>query len=366
MNPLKFMFIVLVLAVIFGVMWVTIFDRPEPTPPPEVADPWPSPPKVEVPETATAEFPFGSPGTGGSVRAAPAGSGGLAPPFTPDQPSDNAVAGGMATPFPPSGGSSEPAGYGPTSGVHSNMPPASDPTRTAAPPLDSPGSGEIRREFANFIEAAYQELQQGNLAEVHQRLSLWYDSPQLTPEEAWQLTELLDQVAGTVIYSREHTLEPPYTVKSGETLQRIAEDYSVPWRLLAKINGIQDGENLQPGQELKVVRGPFDAVIHLDRHELTLMLRGLYAGRFRIGVSREQQNLEGTYFVDEKFVQSDDPQSPFGKYWIKLDDQIGIHGTDDPRNLGTHNAHGSICLGEQDIEDVHDILSVGSRVQILR
>jgi len=216
------------------------------------------------------------------------------------------------------------------------------------------------------MEAAYKELDSGNLAKVHQTLSQWYNDPQLTPAEARQLTDLLDQVAGTVVYSRQHRLERPYTVQPGDTLQRIARSYGVPWQLLAKINGISDPENLRPGQQLKVVRGPFDAVVNLDKRELTLMLRGLYAGRFRIGLGRDQENLEGTYFVEDKIDQSDDPNSPLGRYWIKLNDRIGIHGTNDPRNVGASDGPGSICLSDRDIEDVHDILSIGSCVRILR
>jgi hypothetical protein len=242
------------------------------------------------------------------------------------------------------------------------LPAGSDVTQPVAPP-----PAGVRQTFSKFMEAAHSDLEQGKLADVHQTLSLWYDNPELSPEESRLLTELLDQIAGTVVYSREHVLERPYVVQSGDTLQRVARAYGVPWQLLAKINGIRDPENLEPGRELKVVRGPFDAVIDLDEHELTLKLGGLYAGRFPIGIGRNQADLEGIYFVQDKIVQSGDAGgSPLGQYWIKLDDRIGIHGTNDPRNVGRDDGPGTICLDQQDIEDVHDILSVGSRVQILR
>ena len=76
--------------------------------------------------------------------------------------------------------------------------------------------------------------------------------------------------------------------------------------------------------------------------------------------------MEGDYFVEDKIVQPDEPNSPLGRYWIKLSDRIGMHGTNDNRNVGSNDGPGSICLDNQDIEDVHDILSIGSRVQILR
>ncbi len=359
MNSIKTVVIVIVLAVVAGAVYVLINNNSSPAPPPELSDGWSSGPDVEVPDSTAPQFPFNSPNPVASVDASTAIPGGPAPPFSPESPSQQALSGSLAPPFSPT---DDPAGQDPLAGPNSPVLPArSDVTQPVAPPPIG-----VRETFAKFMEAAHADLEQGKLAEVHQTLSLWYDNPELSPEESRLLTDLLDQIAGTVVYSREHLLERPYVVKSGDTLQRIARAYGVPSQLLAKINGIRDAENLEPGRELKVVRGPFDAVIDLERHELTLKLGGLYAGRFAVGIGRNQLDLEGIYFVQDKIVQSDDFGNPLGRYWIKLDDRIGIHGTNDPRNVGRDDGPGTICLKEQDIEDVHDILSIGSRVQILR
>ncbi len=129
---------------------------------------------------------------------------------------------------------------------------------------------------------------------------------------------------------------------------------------------------------LKVVRGPFSAVIDLDNYELTLILNGRYAGRFAIGVGRDYTGLEGSYSVRDKVanphyygpdrieIDADDPNNPLGEFLIGLDDRIAIHGTNDPSNLHRIGGRGSICLGERDIKDVYGILSIGSRVTIRR
>jgi len=368
MNSLKTVLVVVVLALVAGAVYVLINNNTSTSmPPPEAADGWSSPPNVQVPDAATSESPFESRGMGVSAGPSMASSGGLAPPFVPDQGPSEAWGGGAAPPFSPEENAKDDfAGRAPLPEGRSEAPLPSDRVETIDPPLPGPGPSEVSKAFAHFIEAAHEELQQGNLTKVHQELSVWYKNPQLTSEESRQLVDLLDQLAGTVVYSRQHLLERPYTVQSGDTLPRIARSYGVPWQLLAKINGISDPENLQVGQQLKVVRGPFDAEIDLDRRELTLKLRGLYAGRFPVGIGPDQGDLEGTYFVEDKIDQSDDPNNPLGRYWIKLNDRIGIHGTNDLRNLGASGTPGSICLGDQDIEDIHAILSIGSRVQILR
>ena len=85
-----------------------------------------------------------------------------------------------------------------------------------------------------------------------------------------RITRMLDQMAAIVIYSRTSFTEPPYRVQPGDTLEKIAETYGVPAELLAKINGIRDPLHFQPGQELKVVRGPFSALVEAQLEAMAL------------------------------------------------------------------------------------------------
>ncbi len=222
------------------------------------------------------------------------------------------------------------------------------------------------------MRAIRSKLDADRLAEAHLLLSRWHNDPRLSPIQARELEQLLDQVTGTVIYSRKHLLEEPYIVRSGDTLTRIAQQYGVPVGLLAKINGIGDGQQPRPGQELKVVRGPFDAVVDLTGRELTVMLGDRYAGRFPIGIGRNLRGAEGVHQVTDKTVrpasydanQVADPSNPLGRRWIGLGEQLGIHGTNDPKDIGRDQGQGWISLGDRDIEDLYDILSIGSRVMI--
>ncbi len=255
--------------------------------------------------------------------------------------------------------------------------PADDvaPTSYDSGAAGAPGGGA---DFAAAMESAQRQLEGGQLASALRQLSGWYDSPQLSPEERQRLTALLDQVAGTVVYSTQNLLEPPYEVQAGESLETIGEKYQVPWQLLAKINGIDDPAALRPGERLKVVRGPFQAVVGLQRRELTLWTAdGLYAGRFPIGVGNELPPQEGTFAVSDKktnpvyygrdrAIGAEDPSNPLGERWIALGERMGIHGTNDAQSIGRTDLPGSISLNEQDVNDVYDILSLGSRVTIRR
>lgn len=213
------------------------------------------------------------------------------------------------------------------------------------------------------------------LAKALDALSRWFDSPNLPPEADAQVTAWLDQLAGTVVYSREHWLEPPHVVQQGESLVAIATKYDVSPELLRKINGIADPLYLPTGVQLKVVKGPFDVLVDKSRRRLTLFLDGMYAGSFPVGFGRDQIIADGAYAVRTKTLNppyqaadlalsADDPRNPLGERWIDLGSGLGIHGTNDPATFLSDEGRGVIRLSPHDAEDVFDIVTIGSRVII--
>lgn len=231
-----------------------------------------------------------------------------------------------------------------------------------------PDPAEIHNEFVAGMRAAEAMLAENHLVDALMELSNMVGDPLLSLQDEAQLMELLDQLAGTVIYSREHLLEPPYEVQPGDTLDRIAEAYHVPWQLLANINGINDARRqLRPGDTLKVVKGPFEAVVDLGRFRLTLFAGGCYAGRFDIGIGKDCATPEGEFVVQKKIVNpdyygkpymaADDPNNPLGEYALELADHLYIHGTNDPASVGRAESKGCIRLNNRDIADVFAILS---------
>lgn len=420
MNSLKTMLVVAVLASVAYGVYVTV-NSPSAAPvPPGAPEDWHSgPPSISLPEGVddASGVPLGShsslgippmPGRPAELAAPSSLSADApAPPFRP-APLPPAARTEIATPVaaapfvgplpveaappPTEQASLGPAAVapaasqaGPNPGVAAPLPAVDAPSGPAptiaasTPPASPPPrADEIRPEFAKFLADARRDLDQGRLAETLAILSARYGEPDQTEAEAAALTSLLDQVAGSVIYSIDHRLQPAYVVRPGETLAAIAERYNVPWELLAKINGIRDPQALSAGQELKVVRGPFRAVVDLESHEMVLWLEDLYAGRFPIGVGADPTKLEGKFTVREKMEQpayygpsgqviaGGDPTNPLGKLRIGLSESVAIHGTNDPAKIGQTGGSGGVCLGDRDIDDVFDILSVGSQVVIRR
>jgi LysM repeat protein len=232
------------------------------------------------------------------------------------------------------------------------------PVTASAVPQAAPG-------FAAAWQAVEMALERDELTRAHRMLSQWRAEPNLSPAERQQVEGLLSQLAGSVVYSNEHRLEPAYVVQPGETLATIAEDYNVPWQLLAKINGVTAVDAVQPGQQLKVIRGPFNAEVDLARSEVVLLLDDRYAGRFPVNVEG-QAPTTGEWRVGQKRL--DAPNQPVVGEGQKVvlekptGEQIELSAGPTPP-LG---ARGRLTIASNDLADLYDILSVGSAVTVRR
>jgi LysM repeat protein len=378
MNSWKNLFFLAILAVVGWGLYVSLTRPPgsESKVPKEAENVATVPAEVQLGQLVTA--PPASPGD-----QAPAKSPGaeLAPPLSvpgPGTPAPAVVTSPQVPPPPPDAG---PAPTAPaTVAPYGPPPPPEAPQGPPLPPGSPPGPppplqaatavtvDAARGKINQVLAMVNAEVDQKRDAEALQLLSSLYGSPDVPADMTRNINERLDQLAGIVIYSRQHLLEKPYLVQQGDTLERVAESYNVPPVLLARINGIHDAQGLRPGRELKVVRGPFSALVSLSKLELTLILQDrYYAGRFQIGIGRDHPPVEGTYDVRAKQSNISVPREyPVGQFRMDLGNMIAIHGTDDVRAVGRTDGRGSIVLRDRDLDDVYGILSVGSKVVIQR
>ena len=177
--------------------------------------------------------------------------------------------------------------------------------------------------------------------------------------------------------------------QAGDTIDTVAKKYNVPWQLLAKINGLMppgatsadDAAKDQPlpaGKQLKVVRGPFDAVIQLDKHELTLMvqrtLRRPVSHRRRPRPAETRRRLyrarEGpqSHLLRPRWhnIEPQRSDEPAGQRLDRFDRPHRNPRRQRPQGIGRDDNRGAICVGDRDLQDLYGILSVGSRVTIMR
>jgi len=389
-NTLKSAAVVVVLLVVLYGVYVAL-NKPDffsaPPPSADIAPPVVEfgPAGVDSPAPHTVS-PSLAPGAGGQYspasasRTVPGGSfqpggdaGSLPPPTSPPttapplDPTADARGGLQRSNFeaPATGGGQAPA-------LETQPPPAA-PAQTPAPG-GSPAltAYSLRRDW----KEVEQLVAEGKFKSALAKLSPYYANPDVPAADRGQLIAWLDALAAKVIYSREHLLESPFRVRRSDTLYELAQQYNVPWPLLARINGLseEDASVIVPGTELKIVPGPFRADVNLKTSELTLFLGDLYAGRFPFSIGEHQpppgayqvkdkRNDYPYYSLDGRVIPNNDPSNPYGGFWLSLGGELSIHGS--PLSPGARPL-GCISLSPQDARDVYSILSRGSEVTVRR
>jgi LysM repeat protein len=225
-------------------------------------------------------------------------------------------------------------------------------------------------------------------------------SGRLLPADADGARKLIAEINRTVFFSPKRFENDEFggthTVKSGELLRTIAERNDVTWELLARLNGISDPRKLRAGQNIKVVKGPFNAIVTKSRFTLDIYLGppgepgSLYVATFPVGLGSDDSTPTGTWMVEthkklknptyfsprgEGVIDAGDPANPLGERWIGLvgidgnaigKESYGIHGTIEPDSIGKMASMGCIRMRNEDVELVFDMLTEGKSVVVVK
>lgn len=225
-------------------------------------------------------------------------------------------------------------------------------------------------------------------------------SGKLSDADATAAKSLLTEINQTAVFSPRvipgDAFTSSYKVKSGDSLAKIAAANGTTWELLARINHL-DPKRLRYGTSIKIVHGPFFAVVTKKTFTMDIYLGGLpgdkdstYVESFPVGLGKDDSTPTGvwaigphaklrhpTYYPPEggSPIDSDDPKNPLGGYWIALTGEngqalgrtsYGIHGTIEPDSIGKQASMGCIRLKNDDIAMVFDLMSEGkSKVLVM-
>lgn len=271
-------------------------------------------------------------------------------------------------PMPPPGDSPTPS-TPPAPGAHH----ATNAPITPSAPTTAPAAGPQRAEA--LIEAGKQALTRDDLPAArsyfNEAFAIGIDEATATLVRA-ELT----RIGNMTIFSGRILAGDPlvdrYVVKAGDSLARIAAQNAVTADVLASINDIADKHRIREGQTIKVVKGPFRAVIHKKSYVLDVYLGDTFVKSFRVGLGVDGSTPTGEWRIKNKLenptyypprggaiVAADDPQNPLGERWIGLEgvsgeaasqERYGIHGTSEPESIGKSVSLGCIRMHNADVE----------------
>ncbi|HRQ75224.1 MAG TPA: L,D-transpeptidase family protein [Phycisphaerales bacterium] len=226
--------------------------------------------------------------------------------------------------------------------------------------------------------------------EARRMLTQALESEGMDAVNAKRIRESLTQLNERLVFSPEVVQGDPfsaaYVVRSGDALARIAtgQNLHVDWRFIQRINRIQRPESIRVGQTLKLVRGPFHAVVHKREFRMDIYLGEgadrVYVRSFPVGLGEYDSTPVGLFRVrpNSKLINpawtnprtgqsyhADDPQNPIGERWIGLEGVsesvrdlggYGIHGTIEPQSIGTQASMGCVRMLAADVELVYEML----------
>lgn len=276
-------------------------------------------------------------------------------------------------------------------GNNTPVPQTEPRTPSASGSIPSPSASAIPAK--TLVEQADAKRKADDLIEARKLLVQALDTQTLSPAETDDVLRRLSEINDIVVFSPRRFVSDPYQeqykVQPGDLMQKIAAKYNITWKFLGRLNGIEDPRRLQVGKTLKVVHGPFHAIV--DKSEFTLDIYigkpgthgAIFLKRFRVGLGEFDSTPTGEWLVDTKLenpryynprnegpriIEPDDPQNPLGERWIALKGvsgqalgktSYGIHGTIEPDSIGQKKSMGCIRMLNEDVELVYDMLITG-------
>ena len=230
----------------------------------------------------------------------------------------------------------------------------------------------------------------GRPVRARRTLSAALAAGRLGPAEASAARDLVTRLNQRLVFSPEVVKGDPfsraYVVRPGDRLGGIVgrESLKVDWRFIMRINGLLDERFLRAGQRLKLVTGPFHAVVDKSDFRLDLYLGSppdrVFVASYPVGLGEFNSTPVGRFRVraasklvnpawanprtGERFGRHD-PDNPIGERWIGLegiDDAnrdlagYGIHGTIEPETVGRQSSMGCVRMLPEDVEVVYEVL----------
>ncbi len=276
---------------------------------------------------------------------------------------------------------------------------ATPPPATTPEPLTPSSSAQAVR---RLIEAGDSAAASGRLVDARVSYSKAYIHPEAAPGDKSSLRAKLTAINDDLVFSSKVTQGDPlaevYTVAPGDSLVKIARkrDLATDWRLIQRVNGISHPNRIQVGQKLKLLRGPFHAVVTKNDYRLDLFAGSpdepdnwLYIRSYTVGlgegngtptgefVIRKGSKLVNPHWVNprtgEKF-DANDPKNPIGEHWLgwegvgssSMHTGYGLHGTIDPDSIGKQKSMGCVRMADGDIAAIYDLLvEQVSRVRVV-
>jgi len=283
----------------------------------------------------------------------------------------------------------EQPGDGPRVVPSDNVDGGGDGPRVVPATSDFPGAQELLPEAAlRRLEAAEEQLRNDNLLAARKlgAMAMTDLAGQEFGEHWFRAAEVVSRVNTTLLNSDAPAPEKvDYIVEQGDMLAIIARRFGTTIEALQRGNNLDMNNPLiYPGDVLKIYKADWHLLAIKSRFVLLLYDGEVLFKLYHVGIGRQNRTPAGDFEIKNKLrepawtppgrvIPYGDPQNVLGTRWLGLKPVgntnpalrgYGIHGTWEPDTVGTPASEGCIRMRNEDVEELFDIVPVGTRVVI--
>jgi hypothetical protein len=222
--------------------------------------------------------------------------------------------------------------------------------------VDAQNAGELFRSRAMYLELLSKYPHADNFQEIQ--------------NEFWNINIAIIK---SPLQSRQTEI---YTIKPRETLGKIARKIGSTVELIKRRNQMETSRIIA-GHKLSVWKGIF--VIEIDKSDNTLTLKtgDEIVKVYPVSTGKNNSSPVGSFVIKDRYtdpvwfhkgdvVPADDPKNFLGTRWLGFDlPKYGIHGTIEPERIGKQVSSGCIRMRNEDVQELYDLVPVGTKVTIV-
>lgn len=168
-----------------------------------------------------------------------------------------------------------------------------------------------------------------------------------------------------------------YEIVPGDSLGKLARKYNTTPQLIKRANGLKS-DVIRTGEKLRIWTAPFTVLVNKSQNVLFLKSGDEVLKIYHVATGRDNITPVGTFKIATKIekpvwfknggapIPSESPENELGSRWMGFDTDphYGIHGTLHPDTIGQQVTDGCVRMKNEDVEELFDIIPVGTEVTI--